>query len=145
MRRNGVKMFLMALLYLFVYETSFAQSCISVVYDNNGNRKQLEIAECSVKKIVKKDIIRTGVSEYEDKERVAVYPNPNEGVINVEINDDNVGLSSRYEVYDMRGLLLCRGEFIDVVKIDIGNQPTGTYLLKVIGEDNACVKMIVKL
>lgn len=132
-----------------IYDGLFAQSCISVKYDANGNRMQLMIDDCGIKKdIIKKEMIRTEISEngvideleYEDD--VLLYPNPSEGIVNLKTN---VELLSQYEIYNVKGLLICGGEFLDTATIDIRNQPAGVYLLKVICGESVCSKIIVKL
>lgn len=134
----------MSLLCLFMYDVSFSQSCVSIGYDENGNRTQLTVDNCGAEKdIIKKDI-RLMMPEKEYADGFDVYPNPTDGIINVKTNAGNE-LLSRYELYNVKGLLLNKSEFQNEVTIDIGNQPAGVYLLKIISGDDMCSDIIVKL
>lgn len=132
-----------------VYDESFAQSCISVRYDANGNRTQLMIDDCDIKKeIIKKDMIRTEMSEngtvdeFKYEEDILVYPNPSEGIVSLKMKSE---LLSQYEIYNVKGLLICRGKFLDATTIDIRNQPAGVYLLRVVSGDEVSGRIVVKI
>ena len=71
-----------------------------------------------------------------------VYPNPSEGLISIRNN--NIGLSV-YKIYNVKGLLICKDEFVDATTINIADQPAGVYLLKIISGEDECSKIIVKL
>ena len=140
-----MKIFLLVLLCQVNYDISFAQSCISMSYDSNGNRTHVSIDRCAIKKeIIKKDMIRNEMSEDEIEMHLSVYPNPNEGRVNVKMEAYG-GILSRYEMYDVKGLLVCKGNFTDEVTINIENQRAGIYLLRIIGGENVFSKIILKL
>ena len=137
------KVSLLILLCLISYGLSVAQSCISMSYDANGNRVNMIIKECDIKNsIIKKDLIRNGVPDYEFEDDVLVYPNPNNGILNIKIDADSM---LRYEISTINGLFLDKKEFYKMITIDIRAYPSGTYLLRIIGEKILCSKIIVKL
>ena len=80
--------------------------------------------------------------------KVNVYPNPTDGLVNVEFNAIKAG---RYaiEVYDLNSRTVKRAE-IDVVagnnktKLDLKNLSKGTYLVKISGDSyNAIEKVLL--
>ncbi|SDD03401.1 T9SS type A sorting domain-containing protein [Williamwhitmania taraxaci] len=75
---------------------------------------------------------------------LAVYPNPTNGIINVEMNDF-LGKSLSYILYDFKGQEILRhsGQPGPIVKfeIDLSNFSEGIYLLKVLSDDRS-IKVI---
>jgi hypothetical protein len=59
-------------------------------------------------------------------DELMVYPNPSNGIINIECNDNSVKC---YSIYALDGQLLQQGKVIN--RIDFSNHPKGTYILRV--------------
>ncbi len=78
---------------------------------------------------------------------VLVYPNPNNGIFDIKINDvenTEVGLVN-FEVYNNIGVLVKKDELINEMKIDITDNPAGMYLLRITKDDKVYSCVIVKL
>lgn len=137
---------MMALLCHLICDVSCAQSCVSIKYDDNGNRVQLVVDDCGKKIDVKgKDMIRTGLSEKKYGDEVLIFPNPSKDIVNVKIDAVNIGLLSRYEMYNVNGVLIDKNVFQREIAIDVRNHPSGVYLLKVTNGDDVWSKVVVKL
>lgn len=145
MRWKCEKVFLLILLSLVSYGSSHAQSCLSMNYDANGNRISMIIEDCSIQKnMIKKDLVRSVMPNYESDDVVSVYPNPNNGILTIrtDAEDDVV---SKYEILNINGFLLDNNEFNKMTTINIGNYPSGIYLLKIINGNKMYTEVVVKL
>lgn len=147
MRRKYIMIFLMGLLCLVCSAELHAQYCVLLKYDDNGNRTNLSVRECFVesRNVGQQEIIGEEISEG-NNDGLIVYPNPNKGIFNIELCDE---VDEKYEavlqIYDNRGVMLSECEFIRSVSVDIGNNPAGLYLLRIIRGEEMYNRIVVKL
>ena len=71
---------------------------------------------------------------------VSVYPNPSTGVVNV--TNEN-GTANTIVVYDMLGQVIATEAAGATTTIDLTNNGTGVYLVKVAGETGSYVERVV--
>jgi hypothetical protein len=94
------------------------------------------------------DVIVTTDSNYADslfptsvqsiskpKEVVNVYPNPSNGLFNLEIRNNKLGINNTIEVYNMLWQNIYRGNLNpNTTEINISTQAAGLYLYRVVSE-----------
>ena len=140
--------FLSVLLCLVVSDEIIAQDCLMFKYDKSGNRVEMFVYDCGAESKEKtNDVIAGEISENEMTLDVLVYPNPNNGIFDIKINDvenTEVGLVN-FEVYNNIGVLVKKDELINEMRIDITDNPAGMYLLRITKDDKVYSRVIVKL
>lgn len=145
MRCMCKKVSLLILLSLISCGLSYAQLCLSMDYDANGNRVGMMIEDFSIQKnIIKKDLVRGVMPNYESDDVVAIYPNPNNGFLTIRTDAEEDAVL-RYEILNINGLLLGNDEFNKMTTINIVDYPSGIYLLKVINGNKLYTEVVVKL
>jgi len=72
---------------------------------------------------------------------VYVYPNPNNGVFQIQANGYQLMANSQIEVYDMLGERIVFGQKLadGQLQIDISNHPAGVYFYRVVNEDGSLI------
>ena len=73
-------------------------------------------------------------------EGVSVYPNPSEGIINITNNNNQL---NTIEVYDVLGKVVYTNATNSNTVIDLSNQGTGVYLVKVSNNSGAIIERVV--
>lgn len=88
-------------------------------------------------------LVEVGVLDIEEnKDEIGVYPNPTDGVVWVALPAKQ---TSAYRVFNMTGQQILSGEASGTLRIDLGGQPMGVYVLQVVsGGQVATKKMIVR-
>lgn len=131
----------LALLLSSVFENEVcAQRCLVFKYDNDGNR---------VKRFVDYNCFETknreDVQEIVIDEEIEVYPNPTDGCINIKLGGLLMEDEACCELYDINGLLIIEKSLVkQETELDIGDLPTGVYLLKVFQGNDVISKIILK-
>ena len=92
------------------------------------------------------DIDQIGIKETDANWLVKVYPNPTSGYLKVDFG----GLAYQdlkhlnYQLYDLRGSVLLSGNPTEnQIELDVSDLKSGTYLLKIVGQDKLLSKKIV--
>lgn len=149
MERKYIIVFLMGLLCLICGDDLFAQYCISLKYDSNGNRINLTVVDCDVEqRNYEKEDLNEGISFYDidDDNDCFVFPNPNDGKFKIQIageeSDYNEAL---FQLYDNKGVIIKSARFVKTINVDIVNVPAGVYLLRIIRECDISDSIIVKI
>ena len=139
--------FLMLLLCLLKYENLSAQYCLSIRYDDNGNRMEKLVTRNAKddENIDENDIMNLEVSEDSFDDNVLVYPNPNKGLINIQLYRENEQDVIIYELYNNLGVLIKTEQFTNSIRVDISDNAAGIYLLKIITDEMMLNKIVVKL
>lgn len=89
-----------------------------------------------------KDENFSSVSKEEKPAAIKIYPNPSEGVFN--ISTGNVS-KKKIQVLTPRGTVVYKGEFNEIGKINLQDQSSGNYIIKITGLDGKqWVRTIVK-
>jgi len=139
--------FLMLLLCLLKYENLFAQCCLSIRYDDNGNRMEKLVTRNAKddENLDENDIMNLEVSEDSFDDNVLVYPNPNKGLINIQLYRENEQDVIIYELYNNLGVSIKTEQFTNSIRVDISDNAAGIYLLKIITDEMMLNKIVVKL
>ena len=139
--------FLMLLLCLLKYENLSAQHCLSIRYDDNGNRMEKLVTRNAKddENLDENDIMNLEVSEDSFDDNVLVYPNPNKGLINIQLYRENEQDVIIYELYNNLGVLIKTEQFTNSIRVDISDNAAGIYLLKIITDEMMLNKIVVKL
>lgn len=144
MERKYLMIFLVMLLYLIPANDLSAQYCLSLKYDNNGNRISMSVKNCLQE--FRSEETEDEISDYDEKiEELLVYPNPSAGIFDVELDGDNADDEVVFQLFDNKGVLIKNGGFVKRMSFDICNNPAGIYLLRVIKGENVYSRIVVKL
>ena len=139
MKTKYYLVFLALLLSQILTNKVVAQSCLLFNYDADGNRiNRLVSDNCLEMKGNMEAIENVEVSDIE------VYPNPTDGVVRIVLPE---GISKDYacwSIYNMNGILIIEKRLANESDVDIGNVPSGVYLMKIICSDQMFYKIIVK-
>jgi len=141
MKTKYYLIFLALLLSFGFHDKAYSQSCLTFKYDADGNRISRTLnANCQVVR---------GEAEAQEAEmaqgEVRVYPNPSDGSFKVLMPEDLMQDNANYELYDVNGTLITSGIINGIeTDIDIGNNPSGVYLLRIISGDEELSEVIVK-
>ena len=87
-------------------------------------------------------VVSDDQKNYEKQQEFIIFPNPNNGVFNIKVNDIKKGLL--IQVYDLVGKEVFSSKMKNTKQqIDISNQPKGIYLVKVTIGDKVYNEKIV--
>jgi hypothetical protein len=110
-------------------------------YDNAGNRivRQYEVIYFAKKHYndveeeqKMPEIYEAEVLEY----KITIYPNPTDGILIVDISGGEINQQSRIFLYNLSGTILQQWNVSQGYNtIDISSQPSGSYLLKVMPDN----------
>lgn len=78
----------------------------------------------------------TAIDNIENLERIAVFPNPTKGVINIEVKD-----MESIKVIDLRGRQIYKGKENE---IDLSQEPNGIYIIKVTTDKQTITRKLIK-
>jgi len=94
-------------------------------------------------KVTVLNVIKVGVSNL-DYQLFKVYPNPTTGIVNLEFASGK-GHKTVVSVTSLVGAEIFRKEMVDVAKfqIDLSNQVSGVYLLKISNDNRQYIRKIV--
>ena len=80
----------------------------------------------------------TNVNENNLASNIKIYPNPTNGIFQLDISEKNAG-AYQFEITDVLGKTIYSDKFnndnLHVQQIDISSQPNGVYLLRLTGEN----------
>ncbi len=141
---------LISLFIIFSNSIVFGQQCLKFGYDNDGNRTSVKVVSCGGNVFVDVgDLHRDASSDalYDDENAsdlatVNIYPNPTKGGLCIVADPEKV---ENYELYDNCGLRLSVGSITDAeTHIDISDRVSGTYVLRVFGESESLLFLVIK-
>ena len=136
--------FLLGLL-LFSSLAVKAQSKIGYSYDSSGNRVERTIVLETVKKAKASPEIERSFTDNIDERNVKIYPNPTQGQLRIDISRLGNGDKCTLSLYTISGDLIFKDSNAGTTNcIDISNQKTGLYLLKITINENTSTWKIIK-
>lgn len=139
MKTKYFLIFLVLLLSVVFHDIVQAQSCLVMEYDADGNRISRQVTTNCIEK---REIAE--VQETETYEDVDVYPNPNNGMFIIIMQDCVKQEAACYELFDVNGMMLLSGKLHeDETEVDVGTVPAGVYLLRIKNGENVISKVIV--
>ncbi|MDR0543142.1 MAG: T9SS type A sorting domain-containing protein [Dysgonamonadaceae bacterium] len=123
-----------------------AQNSVSFVYDEAGNRISRTIVFNTTSGQLRSDDETTDYTEVFPETILHIYPNPTEGLLQINIENLPDGETVQIAVFTASGQLLFKKEHQPAfTEIDLGGQPAGIYLLKIqIGDKSTEWKIIKK-
>lgn len=139
MKTKYFLVFLVLLLSQISGNYANAQKCLSFDYDADGNRIKRYVHNNCVEM---KDNIE--IDDNEEITEISVYPNPTEGILKIIMPENFTHEKSFCHIYDLNGVLIMEMCVTDETIIDIGNMPSGIYLMKIISGDETFSKIILK-
>ncbi len=76
-----------------------------------------------------------------------VFPNPTTGIFTLELLKPAINSPVRVELFSMQGMLVARNELINMTRhaFDLGNKPSGLYIIRVVAGSEEKTARIVKL
>jgi uncharacterized repeat protein (TIGR03803 family) len=89
----------------------------------------------------------TGINSLSQTNSLEIYPDPNDGLFELEINNYELGINTTVEVYNIIGEKIYNNQFVisnSKSVINIGEEPMGMYFVKVISGNNVTVSKFVK-
>ncbi len=85
----------------------------------------------------------SGIEDYLRRKEVSIFPNPTRASFDLNTNPRLIG--SEYLIYDNTGKTIISGQiFSNTIKIDLGNQPDGIFLLRIADFQNHSTLIIKK-
>lgn len=139
MKTKYFLIFLVLLLSVVFHDIVQAQSCLVMEYDADGNRISRQVTTNCIEK---REIAE--VQETETYEDVDVYPNPNNGMFIIIMQDCVKQEAACYELFDVNGMMLLSGKLYEnETEVDVGTVPVGVYLLRIKNGENVISKVIV--
>lgn len=113
-------------------------------YSPNGNRVQRKLIVYKSAQSNNPETTDTATN-YMNELRVAVFPNPTMGNLEMEISNLSGSEQGYVVLYDLNGKPLFRTENLcPVIKMDIGSKPAGSYILQLVIGDQKKEWRVVK-
>jgi hypothetical protein len=86
----------------------------------------------------------TGINEWNIEENTAIYPNPSNGIFNIDSNE-RLEMTDELNIFNLMGKKIYSSNMHlpDVLTIDISSQPNGIYLLQIKKEKGIVSKKII--
>lgn len=136
--------FLLLSLCLVGAERVYSQNCVTMRYDEDGNRISMLVHQCGseYKSQDQRNIADEEISINGNQE-LYVYPNPNEGVFDISVDDEEESIV--VQIYNVNGVMVKNECLSEDKKMDITDNPAGVYLLRIIKGDDVCSRIVVKL
>jgi len=138
---------LSGIMCLVFHDTAGAQ--VNFGYDAAGNRVNRVIdlsfrsqkAEEKVEEETKEKVHSEVLKDFS----INIYPNPTKGDLTVEIQNLPEGKTANLRLYNMSGsLILQKTDISDKEHINISNQPSGIYIMRISAGDSSTEWKIVK-
>lgn len=142
-----VRLFIFTFLALLP-ASSFAQSKIRYTYDAAGNRIKWTAATAMQKaksgRAVADADSQSGTDAFQDH-AVKIYPNPTDGVVNISIGGLGEAEHCTLNLCTPQGTLVLEKEVkADNITLDLGDRPSGIYLLTVTIDNTPTTWKIIK-
>jgi len=101
----------------------------------NGGGITIEIKDC------------TSIDENQQLVNISVFPNPNKGIFNVQLNTKN-SQSILLSIMNLSGMIVYESENLEIkdshsMQIDLSNIANGVYSIFVIGENGTTEKKVI--
>ena len=124
---------------------------IAFHYDDSGNRDE-RVIHMGTQLSPKNDTIPEEPpqidEEYKDilsETEIKIYPNPTKGRLVVKIENLENGKPSGLTLFDMNGRQVSINESLqEINELDLSHEPSGTYVMRIIIEDEATSWKIIK-
>ncbi len=141
-----MKKFLLLFFFAFMQLISFAQDNIGYYYDAAGNLLNRSIIMYNSKTMAKKQLSAPEIySDRLTEHLVKIYPNPTQGILHIGITGLTETDKCQVSIYSVQGALIVRQSVnTDNVDINISNQISGIYILRVAINEKSTTWKIIK-
>jgi YD repeat-containing protein len=122
-----------------------SQNKVSYGYDSAGNRvsRTIEVVRSSQGTVEEEPPVV--YSEMLSDIELKIYPNPTEGLLNIEIYNLPEGQTANIWLYNLSGNLITSFKDVsDSVSMNISGQPAGIYLMKIMAGEYQTEWRIIK-
>lgn len=114
----------------------------------NGNTpSNLQEAEVVIKSFkYSPDLLNSAIVEFSDSNKVALFPNPTKGIVNISV-DQSIEGDSKIDIYDNAGLLVQSKNISlnrNTAQIDMSGYSNGQYLIKIDVNNQSFFKKMLK-
>jgi len=127
------------IVFLFLGLHTFSQTEYSFLYDNSGNRTNVNIIEFKTSEVITDSleiiVTKPPVDFYTDtidNASLKIYPNPTRGILQIEIETTTPDDNMKIIVYNNSGVLVLKKETKNQsTVIDLSAEPLGIYYMKI--------------
>ncbi len=84
-----------------------------------------------------------GQQEHQNKTQLMLYPNPAHDQVRVVFDETNSFSSGEYQIIDLNGALIKKGELINNSRLSVGNLNNGIYIIKVVSENQSYSEKLI--
>jgi YD repeat-containing protein len=131
------------LLSLFFVTITLHSQTIRYAYDNAGNRVERTIHLTKSSPELRSD--ETALTDVVSEHILKIYPNPTKGQFSVEVENFSSDTVGEAGLYDIAGKTVHRQTLTSgLIRFDLGNNPTGIYILKIKINDKTTTWKIIK-
>lgn len=90
------------------------------------------------------DIIKGSAVALISADHLNIYPNPTEGILHIQLDQDNMKANATIRIYSTSGQLVHTSSVQNNYSIDLKNIPVGNYILEYLSEGEKIVKRLIK-
>ena len=132
------------LLFALLLGSGIAHSQVSYGYDAAGNRISRTVTLVKTAKATTDSVVQPAIESL-GKLQIKIYPNPTRGQLKVEVLGLEEGESGSIHLFSMNGGLILKEDITSsITNLDISNQPTGTYVMKIVAAGESTTWKIIK-
>ncbi len=119
-----------------------SQQKIRYTYDNAGNRIERKIILTkSFNKMKEAQVLNEVLAE----RTVKIYPNPTKGSLTVSLGDQDSEVIGEIFIFGLNGQMITTRKIkSNMQTFDLSNEPTGTYIMKIIIDGKSSSWKIIK-
>jgi hypothetical protein len=120
---------------------------INYTYDDAGNRetRTVIIVGKSNKALVDTTTGTEPITDWLNKMRISIYPNPTKGTLIIDIANMPEDVNADITIHNMEGKSLLKlNQLNSTNKLDLSDYPTGVYILRIRSLEKSCEWKIVK-
>ena len=132
-------------IFMFFLSVPLFSQTLSYSYDAVGNRVLREIILLRQSDIKSKSRSEKPLEEELSGKTIKIYPNPTKGELKIEVVDWDEKCFGDVYIYSANGVLVRQNNLSDNIQImNISNEPSGLYILKIDMNNNISTWRVVK-
>ena len=128
------KMAALLVAYCMMFGITECFAAIEYKYDAAGNRVLRKNSPMNNAKMKNYDELTTDIFEEELPEmKIAIFPNPTQGILQVEISNAVTLQGTEIRLYNPQGVLIKQiSNLSEQTTLDISSQPDGIYIMQIV-------------
>jgi hypothetical protein len=135
--------------FFLIFANSFigkAQTTYQFTYDNAGNRESrtvILLKSASISDTLQAKQAKKPLEDFIGDQEIKIYPNPTKGLLRVQIPSPDLGQVTIH-IFNLKGALLRKTRVTDEnTEVNLSDQPSGMYVLRIaIGDQTSEWKII---